>query len=179
MVPENIRPAMIAPPSPCQRAFDNVIGINPRMAANEVSAIGSSRLSEASTIAVWNSNPAFKFWLILSTIRIEFFTTIPKSARIPISAGNESGVWVTEKTMNTPETESGITSITISAFLKEWNCSTMVIIINMNERSIASRIEVTDSLFCWFTPPVDHEYPSGKLSESAYFSSLALVWLTE
>ena len=77
-------------------------------------------------------------------MRIEFLTTIPKRASTPISAGKESGVWVSAKTIKTPEMESGITSITMMAFLKDENCRTIVIIISMNDSIIACRMELTE-----------------------------------
>lgn len=51
IVPENDKPAMIAPPRPRQRGFERVIGIRPIIVANDVRAIGSSRLEAASATA--------------------------------------------------------------------------------------------------------------------------------
>ena len=100
IVPENVRPAMIAPPSPRHKGSERVIGINPTIVQNDVSAIGSSLVAEALTIAGVSFIPAFSFLTILSTKRIAFFTTMPNSANIPISAGKERGVLVSAKMIN-------------------------------------------------------------------------------
>ena len=50
MVPENVKPAIIAPPKPLHNASERVIGINPKIAVNEVKAMASSRDEEASEI---------------------------------------------------------------------------------------------------------------------------------
>ena len=51
MVPENVKPEMIAPPRPLQSGSERVIGIRPRIAASEVKAIGSNLDAEASLMA--------------------------------------------------------------------------------------------------------------------------------
>ncbi len=61
MDPEKKRPAMMAPPRPRQRGSERVMGTSPTMAANEVRAMGSSRLSDASTIASRNLRPLLRF----------------------------------------------------------------------------------------------------------------------
>lgn len=89
--------------------------------ANVVSVIGSSLLPVASAMLLIKGILCFSFAVILSTISIEFFTTIPNRARTPMRAGNESGVEETANRIKTPEIERGITSMTIMAFLKEEN----------------------------------------------------------
>ena len=78
------------------------------------------------------------------TIRIEFLTTIPNKAKIPIKAGNERGVLLRAKITKTPAIDRGITNITIIAFLNELNWITIVRIISRKERIIASKIELTE-----------------------------------
>ncbi len=121
IVPEKVSPAMIAPPSPRHNGSEIVIGISPMIAAKEVRAIGSSLLTAPSTTLSINFMPIFSLADILSTTNIEFFTTMPKSANSPISAGKESGVPVRPKMIKTPDMESGITSITMIAFLNDPN----------------------------------------------------------
>ncbi len=45
IVPEKVKPAIIAPPRPRHSGSDNVIGIRPTIAVIEVKAIGSSLLA--------------------------------------------------------------------------------------------------------------------------------------
>ena len=92
IVPENVRPAMMAPPRPRQSGSESVIGISPAMVAKEVNAMASNLETDPSTIDSTNSIPLFKLTEILSTIRIEFLTTIPNKASTPIRAGNDKGV---------------------------------------------------------------------------------------
>ena|SRR3990167_314805 len=121
IVPEKVSPAIIAPPKPRHKGLDKVIGMRPKMAAIEVKAIGSNREEAPSDIDSIYGMPVLIFTTILSTTRIEFLTTIPKRAKTPIKAGNESGVFVRAKMIKTPDIERGITSITMSALLKELN----------------------------------------------------------
>lgn len=144
MVPENNKPAIIAPPRPRQIGSERVTGTRPIMVATEVKAIASNLLDDASAIAGIRGIPIALFWTILSTIRIEFLTTIPNNAKIPISAGNDSGVLVKPKIIKTPEIDKGITNMTISARLKDANCKTIVIIIKAKDKIIATKIELTE-----------------------------------
>ena len=137
MVPENVSPAMMAPPKPCHKGSESVIGSKPTIAQTEVKAIGSSLEDAASATDSVNSIPDSKLILILSTTKIEFLTTIPNSAKIPIRAGKDKGIWAKAKTIKTPEIDSGITNITIKAFLKDENCKTIVMMINRKDKIIA------------------------------------------
>jgi len=66
-----------------------VIGVRPKIAVKEVKAIGSSLDAAPSAIASSKLILVFWFAAILSTINIEFLTTIPKSANTPTRAGND------------------------------------------------------------------------------------------
>ena len=61
IVPENVRPAIIAPPKPLHKGSDKVIGISPMMVAKEVRKIGSILAAEASAIASLRGIRAFLF----------------------------------------------------------------------------------------------------------------------
>ena len=154
MVPEKVKPAIIAPPKPCHNGSEIVIGMSPAIVQSEVSAIGSRREAAASATDSVNSMPVSWLIKILSTIKIEFLTTIPNKARIPISAGNDSGIWAKAKMIKTPEMDNGITNITINALRNEWNCRTMVMIMSKKDKTIACKIEVTDLWFSSLAPPV-------------------------
>ena len=121
MVPEKVSPAIIAPPRPRQSGSDSVIGIKPIIVQKLVNAIGSNLLAAASAMASFNSIPDFSFLTILSTTKIEFLTTIPNNAKIPINAGKDSGILNRANIINTPDIESGITNITIVARLNDEN----------------------------------------------------------
>ena len=114
-------PAIIAPPKPCQRGSERVIGIRPIIVVSDPNAIGSSLFDEASEIESIRFIFDFKLRFILSTKIIELLTTIPNRAKTPIKAGNESGIPKIAKIMNTPERANGITNITITAFLYDPN----------------------------------------------------------
>ena len=58
-----------------------VIGIRPKIAVREVRAIGSSLLAAPSAIPSSKLILVFSLTEILSTIKIEFLTTIPKALR--------------------------------------------------------------------------------------------------
>ena len=102
MVPEKSNPEMMAPPRPLQSGSVRVIGTKPMMVAKVVSAIGSSLEAEASPMDSTKLSPLLVFSTILSTIKIEFLTTIPNKAKIPIKAGKDSGVRVRANKINTP-----------------------------------------------------------------------------
>ena len=57
MVPENVRPAIMAPPRPLQSGSEIVIGIRPAIVQREVRAIGSRREAAASATDSVNSMP--------------------------------------------------------------------------------------------------------------------------
>ena len=124
------------------------------MLIGTVKEIGSKREAAASATDSVNSIPVSWLIKILSTIKIEFLTTIPNKARIPISAGNDSGIWAKAKMIKTPEIDKGITNMTIRALRNEWNCKTIVIMINKKDKTMACRMEVTDFWFSSFAPPV-------------------------
>jgi len=115
MIPENARPAIIAPPKPRQSGLEIEIGMSPNIVVRDVRRIGSSLLSAASAIAGLRAIPTVLFRFILSTINMALVTTMPKRARTPIRAGNDSGVAVIPKTIKTPEMARGIRRRTNSA----------------------------------------------------------------
>ena len=59
MVPEKVRPAMMAPPRPRHSGSEIVIGIRPAIVHNEVRAIGSNLEAAASATDSVNSIPDF------------------------------------------------------------------------------------------------------------------------
>ena len=107
-------PEIIAPPNPRHNGFDKVIGKSPKTVHNFVRTIGSSRDAPASASASANGICSCKLIFILSTINIEFVTTIPNSDKIPIRAGNDSGVPVSANATKTLDTASGITIRTMA-----------------------------------------------------------------
>ena len=84
---ESIKPKMMALPKEVQVALERVIGIMPKMVQMEVIKMASNLDLPASMMASKNGMPNFKFKFILSIKIIAFFTTIPKSAKIPINPG--------------------------------------------------------------------------------------------
>ena len=92
MVPENVSPAIIAPPKPLHKGSEIVIGISPAIVHKDVKAIGSNLEAAASATDSVNSMPVSWLIRILSTTKIEFLTTIPNRAKSPIRAGNERGI---------------------------------------------------------------------------------------
>ena len=57
IVPENVSPAIIAPPRPRHSGSEIVIGIKPAIVHKEVKAIGSKREAAASATDSVNSMP--------------------------------------------------------------------------------------------------------------------------
>lgn len=70
IIPENISPAIIAPPKPCHNGSAIVIGISPNIVASDVNTTGSKRLPAASTMAFSNVNPSLRLSLIFSITTI-------------------------------------------------------------------------------------------------------------
>lgn len=141
MMLAKLSPEIMAPPSPLQRGSARVMGNRPNTVDNLVKIIGSMRLAPESATASIKGMPSFMFKLILSTINMEFVTTMPNKDRTPISAGNERGVLVNANTRKTDEMAIGITNRTIAACLKELNWTTIVTRINSAETIMARRID--------------------------------------
>ena len=108
-------PEMMAPPKPLQSGLDKLIGSSPNTVQSLVKMIGSNLEAPASAMASLKGIFCFRFRFILSTINIEFVTTIPNKANTPIRAGKDRGVPVSANTANTDETAKGMTISTIVA----------------------------------------------------------------
>ncbi len=150
---ESESPKMTAPPKDVQVSLESVIGKIPKIVQIEVMKMASILDLPASITESMKWIPLFMFKFILSTKIIAFLTTIPNSAKIPTSPGKLKATLNIPMPTKTPIRAKGIVTKTIAAFRKELNWMTKVMIINRIATTIACKIEMTDSVFCSFSPP--------------------------
>src|SRR6478736_9886060 len=104
--------------------FSMANGVKPPIAVREVNTIGTKRISPAFSMASNNGIPRSRSWLVKSTSKIEFFTSMPTNAIKPITATNDNGLPVINNILTAPITPNGITDKTINVLLKFPNSST-------------------------------------------------------
>ena len=114
-------PKMTAEPRAVQVALERVMGMMPAIVTMEVIKIASKRDLPASMIASSKGMPVLMLRLILSIKMMAFFTTMPKSAKIPISPGKLKVTPRSAMPINTPMRAKGRVTKTIIALRKELN----------------------------------------------------------
>src|SRR6266705_1891633 len=123
---DSVRPKMTELPRARQNSSDSVTGNMPNMVQSDVMNMASSLDFPASETESSKAMPLFRLSSILSTRMMEFLTTMPNRAKIPMRPGKPSDTSNTAIPRNTPIRASGIGTRTINAFLNELNCMTNV-----------------------------------------------------
>ena len=153
------------------------MGIKPPMAVKVVKIIGKNLTSPASFIACSIGMPSARNWLVKSTNKIVFFTSIPASAIRPTVATKESGVPVNQRAKSAPTMPKGITESTINVLLNVPNSRISTAI----KKKMVTRMIVPKPLKLSFalstSPPISKWYPAGSAIFSRFFSVSAITSL--
>ena len=105
---------------------DHAMGIRPPMAVRVVNTIGKNLISPASRMAASSDFPSARSWLVKSTSKIEFFTSIPAKAIRPMIATKDSELPVIHKAAKAPTIPNGITDNTMIVLLKVLNNNILI-----------------------------------------------------
>ena len=136
-----------------------------------------NRVFPASSIASRSPTPFARSWLVKSTRRIEFFTSMPMRATKPIAAVKLSVFPVRPSASTPPMMPSGMTEATMAVLLKVRNSSTSTASTPNAATMIAEPRPPKLSWRLSYSPAGTTRYPAGSW-RVATFASTARVTLS-